>query len=153
MYETPKSDLIENLPEKPGGWLLLFKALNIILVSLFPISVLATFVLPIIDPVEKYFTWDNLAINIELLPSAFFSVLILRNLDKREKTTPFKIKRLMGYDICCTLVVGASIFIAYRKGFVTDRPMPFFISLIYYFVWISYFKWSKKVKRYYKVNG
>jgi hypothetical protein len=86
---------------------------------------------------------DNAALIIEIVPTTILSFIIWRMVPVKSKTTPSRIKSLMRIDLFFSIAVGFIMYMAFREGFITDKPVPFYGSLIYYFIWSSYFNLSK----------
>jgi hypothetical protein len=90
---------------------------------------------------------------IETIPDFIFSFLILRIIKSQSLDTPNKVKKLMAFELLAKLLIGILIFIAYKNGITDEKPFPFFISVIYYLIWVYYFKKSKRVLIYYGANA
>lgn len=137
------------------SWVLKFyRAFNLIWFSLGTLAILGLMTLIVW---EFNFTnqdaIDNSALIVELLPTTIFSFIIWRMVSVKSKTTPSRIKATMRIDLFFSLVVGFVMYMAFKKGFITDKPVPFYGSLIYYFIWSSYFNLSKRVLSYYGFNS
>lgn len=143
---------VEQPKEKISGWLRFFFVMLIISACWMPLSILATMALPFISPEKPIFTLENLFINLELLPDLLFSVLMLKVIHDRNNLTPKKIKKLLRLEIWSKFFIAVAIMYAYKKGLVEDRPFPFIISAIYYFIWRAYFTKAKQVKSYYNLE-
>lgn len=81
------------------------------------------------------------------------SALILRNLTKREAWVPKVIIRYLGVYFATGVVGFALGFYLYKQGMLAERPMSLFGDLVYYLIWSSYFKKSKRVNGYYRLHA
>jgi hypothetical protein len=137
-----------------SGILKSYKIFNFIWFSLGSIAGLGLITLMIWEfKFSSQNTIDNAALILELLPTTIFSFIIWRMVSVKKSTTPSRIKSVMRIDLLFSLIIGVILYLAFKKGFITDKPVPFLGSVIYYFIWSSYFNSSKKVLSYYGFNS
>ena len=82
-----------------------------------------------------------------------FSFLILRILGDSNEETPFRINMYLKYSISATAVVFMAAMGLFFMDVITERPESLLGSLIFYYIWTSYFKKSVRVKEYYGCNA
>ena len=154
VYSAPQADLDNVLDEQRiGGWLRCFQVLNYIGLILSVVVVLALFAAEALIGGMFEHMLDIVALLIEIAPPILFSYLIIKCLPVASADTPEQIKKLLGYYLAVSLVIGFSLTMAHKSGYITDKPSPFIGDLIYYAIWASYFKKSKRVKEFYGANA
>ena len=136
-----------------GGWLRFFRIINMLywVMGLFSIIVCIYLVL-FVGVEKKQELINSMAIMIELIPGTVMSFLIWRIVLIKNDETPKKIKWLITFELALQLMFGAVLYLAYKQGYISDQPTPVLLSVIYYFIWASYFKRSKRVFSYYGSN-
>jgi len=136
-----------------GGWLRFFRIINALYWIIGAIGV-------IMLPALIYLYWvddkseaiDNLALFIEILPGTVLSFIIWKTILVKSENTPNKIKWLMAFELFLHSIVTAGIYYAYKQGYISEGPTPILFSFLYYIIWASYLKRSKRVLSYYGSN-
>ena len=150
----PVSEILEEpQSEKIGGWLYFFKILNILWFLLLPLSILSFALLGFIEPETEILSTENGLILFEIIPDFVFSFLILRWLKNQDVSSPNKIKLLIGWELLCKLLVVIVVNYSFEKGYASEGAYPFIFSLLYYSIWVQYFKRSKRVLAFYGSNA
>ena len=135
-----------------GGWLRFFQIINILWVVLIGLVITASLVFASLDYYEPHEYSDVFAAAFELTPEFVISIVTLGALARKSPTTPAKIVQNMGYYVWATLAVYFILYYLFKSGAITDKPITFWGAVIYYYIWSSYFKRSKRVKSYYGAN-
>jgi len=143
-----KSDL-----DKYGGWLRFFRLINAMywMVGLFGLISFPLLIFVGFENNQEFI--DFFAVFIEVLPGTIMSFLIWRTVLVHKPETPNKVYSLLKFDLALQLLVGAGLYFAYKQDFITEKPVSFLISVIYYFIWAAYFKRSKRVLACYGTNA
>ncbi|MEM7018272.1 MAG: DUF2569 family protein [Pseudomonadota bacterium] len=136
-----------------GGWLRLFQILNIIFILSFTLYPVAFTLLIFVPDTTTQEYIELTAGMLGSLPIFIFSVLILRELPVQYETTPEQIATYLKYLLALSLLTSAMLFLAYHMEYITERPAAILIDLIYYAIWVSYFRRSKRVKAHYGANS
>jgi len=136
-----------------GGWLRFYQITNYLSLILGTILVICMPIgLFLIDDLfEKEL--DVVALLLEISPSILFSFLIIKVIKIRETHIPAKIKKYIGGYVFMSLLITLVLRYLYSLELITDKPTPTFLGdIIYYAIWVSYFKRSKRVAEYYRQN-
>ncbi len=153
LYETPSAELSEDDDKNIGGWLRFFQVANILSIVIFGLLILAVFALGLLEGFGDQETIDTLAGLAEVIPPVVFSFLILRILGDSNEETPFRINMYLKYSISATAVVFMAAMGLFFMDVTTERPESLLGSLVFYYIWTSYFKKSVRVKEYYGCNA
>ncbi len=149
-YQPPQSDVTPPHQNRTiGGWLRFYQVTNyisLILGSLVAVGVCIASLF-IDDMFEKQ--WDLAALILELSPSIIFSFLIIRVLSKPESQVPAQIKKYIGNYVGASIFINIGLRYLFSNDVITDEPTTFIGDLIYYAIWVSYFKRSKRVAQFY----
>ena len=153
LYEAPSSELSDDDGKSIGGWLRFFQVTNIISIGIFGLLIIAVIGLGLLEGFGSQETIDVLASIAEVIPPLVFSFLILRILGDSDEGTPFRINTYLKYSISATAVVFMAAMGLFFLDVTTERPESLLGSLIFYYIWTSYFKKSARVKEYYGCNA
>ena len=153
-YAPPESEVAtENENLTISGWLRFYQITNYF-------SLILGTILVICIPISLFFI-DNLfekeldvvALLFEITPSMLFSFLIVKVIKIRETHIPAKIKKYIGGYVVMSLLITLVLRYLYSLELITDKPTATFLGdIIYYAIWVSYFKRSKRVAEYYGQN-
>lgn len=153
-YSTPKSEIIEGHKfELFGGWLRCFQVLHIISLALIVIMVVAFAGMAAFDYFEVGYINELWALGLEILPDLVFSIVVIKIVMIRQADIPQKIVKFLGYYVAATFVIYMILFYSYSAEQISEKPTSFWGSAIYYLIWSSYFRKSKRVKVYYGENS
>jgi len=136
-----------------GGWLRFFQVINYINFTLSIVTVIALVIIYALLGDVFELELDGPALFLELIPFLIFSYLIIKALPVRAIDTPARIKSLIGYDLVVSITVSIILIVSHNHGLISDKPAPILISVIYYFIWATYFKKSKRVLDFYGSNA
>ena len=152
-YAPPESDVTPtNKNLTIGGWLRFYQVTNyisLILGSLVAVGVCIA-ALFVDDRFEKQ--WDLAALILELSPSIIYSFLIIRVLSTPQSHVPAQIKKYIGNYVAASILINFLLRYLFSNELITDKPTTFIGDLIYYAIWVSYFKRSKRVAQFYGQN-
>lgn len=152
-YEAPSSELVEEGSSSIGGWLRFFQVINILSVVMVGIVIMIVIGVGFLEGFETQEAIDILFSLPELIPSVIFSVLILRVLSVQSEETPFKISAYLKYNVSIAVLVFVFLMVLFFSEIISERPESLLGSLIYYYIWTSYFKKSVRVKEFYGSNA
>jgi len=97
--------------------------------------------------------YDLAATILEIIPILVLSFMVLKIIGVWNNETPSKIN----YYLLVYTIASVAIYFGLRYLFVNDltseTPTPFLGTVIYYFIWTSYFKRSTRVKEFYGCNA
>ena len=154
VYETPKSEITSNEQYfHMGGWLRCFQVLNIISVVIFALIVLAVGGFAVMGYYTNDEIFDVAASFVESLPGIIFAVLILKYVSKKAPGTPAKINKFLECYVISTILIYAALYYLHSTEQITEKPISFWGSVIYAWIWITYFKKSKRVNGFYGENA
>lgn len=154
LYETPKTNsLIDERLVSFGGWLRFYQVINIISVVFIGIVILAIVAFGFMEAYDDNEFSEAIIGIFEFLPDLIFSIAIIRILTTQNQGIPGKIVKYLGYYLAASLLAYAVFYYLFKIEVVTEKPVSFFGSVFYYFIWSSYFKKSKRVKAYYGENA
>ncbi|MDM3871509.1 hypothetical protein QSV34_09085 [Porticoccus sp. W117] len=150
VYKAPESELVSGDELKSiGGWLRFFQVVNFIYAIAGVLVAALVVVTYFIDESVYGGLIGSIASLVELTPVIVFSILILKVVNHQEEGIPVKIKSYIGYYLLTSFLVAAGIASLYIMDLVPDKPASIFGDLIYYLIWSSYFKRSKRVRSFY----
>lgn len=154
VYAAPKAEsLVDARFESFGGWLRFFQVINYISAS---IIIFMFFMVAVFFAFGQYGEgelFEAVIAAVELIPDLIIPLLILQIIKIKRKEIPQRLVKLLGIYLVCSLVVYAVVYYLFKTDVVADKPVSFWGSLIYYYIWLSYFKKSKRVKAYYGENA
>lgn len=152
--DTENTDQDPDLKEiKIGGWLRFYKIITIISLSIAALLIVVIAALAVLGIDAGENIYDLAATALEIAPSLAFSILVLKIIEVRENDTPSKINHyILAYTIA-TFVIYAGLRYLFANDFMIEKPTPALGTVIYYFIWTSYFKKSKRVKEFYGSNA
>lgn len=136
-----------------AGWLRFFQIINYINITLSVVAFVALVISYMILGDIFDLVMDGPALFLELIPFLIFSYFIIKAIPIRHVETPARIKSLIGYDLIVSLTVSVILLALHNNGLISDKPAPLIFSVIYYFIWVTYFKKSKRVLAYYGSNS
>ncbi len=146
-------DAEESTPKFYGGWIKFFRIFNLlywVAGVVITIAVIGIALFFDIEPEQNLI--DLAAITIEMLPGTIMSFIIWKSILVCDCETPNKIRSLLDIEFTLNVLTFIALFFAFKEGYVSDKPNPIFFSLIYYFIWTSYLKRSKRVLSLYGSN-
>jgi len=149
-YQPPQSDVTPpHQNQTIGGWLRFYQVTNYISLILGSLVVVGVCIAALFvdDMFEKQ--WDLPALILELSPSIIFSFLIIRVLSTPESQVPAQIKKYIGNYVVVSILINIGLRYLFSNDLITDEPTTFIGDLIYYAIWVSYFKRSKRVAQFY----
>jgi len=153
IYERPKS---ESFPQSKfeffGGWLRFYQILNVLSIIVLIVALGFLLFLSFTESFSNQNLIDFAMIGLESTPILLLSIFTLKILNKKEGEVPGKVKSYLDYYLSATVVIYVILYISFSKGQITEKPTPLLGDIIYYFIWTSYFKKSKRVKVYYGKN-
>jgi len=152
-YEAPSSELVDEGSSSVGGWLRFFQVINVISIVMIGIVMMIVVGVGFLEGFESQEVVDIFFSLPELIPSVIFSVLILRVLGVQGEETPFRISAYLKYNVSITVVVFIVLMALFFSDVISERPESLLGSLIYYYIWTSYFKKSVRVKEFYGRNA
>jgi len=158
-YRAPESSLTQsNTDISFGGWLRVFQVLTILPMIIGVFTLIAGFVLFVIDERSPKDTGVFLITLVETIPFVILNALILRVLTNTNDDIPRKIRSYLNLKFTAALVVYWALEFTYYSN-VERSPEESLASLlglvftmIYCWGWIFYFKRSKRVSEYYTEN-
>ncbi len=154
IYKSPKAALVEEKgEEKIGGWLRFFQIINILGVVIFVVIFALAIPIMLIIGGSPGDWIDMGAVLVESLPAVIFSILILKRLGLRSEGTPNVITKYIALGALSSVVVAAGLYFAYNGGHISEKPSSVLGSFVYYLIWTSYFKRSKRVHSFYGANS
>lgn len=74
---------------------------------------------------------------------------ILLIITKREEWVPKAVVRYLRIFFLVSLIGFVLGYYLYSRGLVPEKPASLFSDILYYLIWSSYFKKSKRVNGYY----
>ncbi len=134
-----------------GIWLRLFQIFTFLGIVILPITIAYIVTLWGVD-VTKDIWIDLLATFAESLPIFIFSIIIFLKLKVIEPSTPEKIEELLIMQCGISVVTSLVLYILYKQSITTIKPSAVLTDLIYCVVWVNFFRRSKRVKSFYKVE-
>jgi len=148
---------IEEMSLGYGGWIRFFRIINALywIIGLLGLLALLPFIFFALeggDLAVSILPADLIAILIEVLPGIIMSFIIWRVVLVQSENTPNKINKLMQIELFFHIVISACLIYAHKQGYISEGPTPIMVSIIYYFIWATYFKRSKRVLSYYGSN-
>ena len=154
VYETPKAEsLLDDRLYSFGGWLRFYQMINIISVVFVGVIVLAVAAFEIMGAYEENELKETFIYFFEFLPDFIIPIMILRILKIKDEKTPDQVVKFLGYYVAVSLLLYGIYYYLFETNMVAEKPVSFWSSVIYYFIWSSYFKKSKRVKAYYGANA
>lgn len=152
VYEAPESTLSDD-ELTIGGWLRFFQVLHIISITFGGVVFLGVSAMVILGEIEQQELIGILWLLAEMLPALVLSVLTVRILSAREEDVPHRVSVYLkiGLGVASVAFIGGGALFYY--DFVSEKPTSILGSLIFYYIWTSYFKKSVRVKEYYGVNA
>jgi len=152
-YAPPESEVvIESEALTIGGWLRFFQITNYISLILGGIIAIVMSLSIFLEDGLFETQLDLASFILEISPSLIFSFLILKVIKKREPHIPAKIKKYIGGYVVMSLLITLLLNYLHSSGLITDKPTTVLGDIIYYAIWVSYFKRSKRVAEYYGQN-
>jgi len=148
LYETPESELLDD-SMSIGGWLRFFQVCNVLAIVIFGILLLTIVALGLSEGFTSEDTLSLLVSFVEVIPAFVFSILILKIIKDRDEETPFRISGYVKYNTVIALVIFIASMALFYLDVTPERPQSLLGTLIYYYIWTSYFKKSVRVKEYY----
>ncbi len=154
VYETPKAEsLLDERLFAFGGWLRFYQVINILSIVFIGILILAIAGFEIMGAYEENELKDAFIGIFEFLPDLIFPIIIIRILKIKNEKIPDEIVKYLGYYVAASLLVYGIFYYLFKTDVIAEKPVSFLSSLIYYYIWSSYFKKSKRVKAYYGANA
>ena len=152
--ETSEKIEVEESKIGYGGWLRFFRIINAIYWISGGLVIVGLGALMLFtwgeSPQED---WDILSGVIEVIPGTIMSFLIWKVVLVQSIETPPQLKQLLQVELALHFIVTAFIYYAYKQGYISDGPVPILVSIVYYFIWSTYLKKSKRVKSFYGKNS
>jgi len=136
-----------------GGWLRFYQIINIISLVIFGLFFLAGIAFSFLGYYESGESTDMIAALVESIPGLFISIVAIKLLTVKSPQTPNKMVKMLGYYVTATIVIYAVLFYLHKTEQISEKPLSFWGSVIYYYIWSSYFKKSKRVNGYFGANA
>jgi len=153
VYDAPESDLSHDGDDVSiGGWLRFFQVVNVLSIVIGGLVLLGLSAMVILVGFDEEGIADVVAACAEMFPAILFSVLIVRVLGDRNENTPARVAQLLKYNFSAAAFVFIAVMALFFADVVSEKPTSILGSLLYYYIWTSYFKKSKRVNEYYGAN-
>jgi len=154
VYEAPQSEVVAmDKYTHIGGWLRFYQVINIISIVIFGAFFIAGIAFWFLGYYETGEHADMLAALVESIPGIFISIIAVKYLTMKAPETPNKMVKALGYYVTATILIYAVLFYLHKTEQISEKPLSFWGSVIYYYIWLSYFKKSKRVKGYFGANA
>lgn len=154
VYAAPKSEsIVDEKLLSFGGWLRFYQVINYLSI-IFTLLIFA--MVSVFYAMGEYAEgeiFEALIAGIELLPDLVVSIMVLKILSKPNKFIPTRVVTLLTYYVGASLLMYGCVYYLFKTEVVVEKPTSFWASVIYYAIWSSYFRKSKRVKAYYGENA
>ena len=159
LYDAPDSALSEEDGQvRLGGWLRFFQVINVLSLAFATLLFFAGVILTVMEGFDQKGLIEVLVSLIESLPVIVFCVLILRMLSDRSEDVPRRISIYLNFKFLATIGVFwiLTVFhyseIEQPKEIALGRNIGMVLTMLYCWIWMFYFKRSKRVKEYYNLD-
>lgn len=160
LYDAPNTVLSqESGGVSMGGWLKCFQVINVLSLVLTTLLFFAGLFLTVMEGLDQEGAEAILVDFVGSLPIVVFCVLILRILSNRSEEVPRRVSRYLNFKFLTTIGVFWLLSVFYYSDIeqpmevVLGRSIGLLLTMMYCWIWMFYFKRSKRVKEYYSVDG
>lgn len=136
-----------------GGWLRFYKIINVISMTLSILGLIVVGTQIIWRYLELDKALDIYAMALEILPAAIVSFAILKILKVQGSYTPDSIKNYIVFYIASSIIIHFVLLYLFKTDYISEKPTSLVGTLIFSYIWIAYFKKSKRVLSYYGQNA